>query len=53
MFWMPQCIVCREIFCYTTVTCQLKCSPLVHALKVLKEYRYHVINVDLSKEKTN
>ena len=30
---MPQCIIFREFFCYTTVTCQLKCSPLVHTLR--------------------
>jgi hypothetical protein len=25
---MPQCIIFRESFCYTNVTCHLKCSPL-------------------------
>jgi len=27
------------------VTCQLKCSPLVITLKVVKAYRYKVVNI--------
>jgi len=44
---MPLCIIFRGFFCYTKVTCRLKCSPLVHTLKVLLEYRFRVINVQL------
>jgi len=36
-----QCTFFREFFCYTKVTCKLKCSPL----KVLKENRYQIINI--------
>jgi len=43
---MPQrVIMIREFSCYTTVTCQLKYSPLVRTLKVLIEYRYQVVNI--------
>lgn len=33
---MPQCIIVREFVCYTKFTCQLKCSPLIHPLKSVK-----------------
>ena len=38
-------IIIREFFCYTEVTCQLKCSPSVCTLTVLKEYCYQVVNI--------
>jgi hypothetical protein len=33
---MPQCIIFREFFCYTKVTCQLKYSSLVYTVKSVK-----------------
>ena len=38
-------IIFREVSCYTKVTCQLKYSPSVHTLEVLKAYLYQVVNV--------
>jgi len=43
---MPQCIITfRKFFCYTKVANQLNCSPLVHTLKVLKDYHNQAINI--------
>ena len=42
---MPLCVIFRGLFSYTKITCQLKCSLLVHKLKDLKEYICQVINV--------
>jgi hypothetical protein len=42
---MPQCIIIREFYSYTNVTCQLKYSPLVHTLQVFGAYRYKVVNI--------
>jgi len=41
---MPQCII-RGFYCYTKVIRQLKYSPSIHALTVLKALHYEVLNI--------